>query len=133
MEEQPEALRLADLIGGNAADELRRLHAENQNLRQALEQPAQLPPNCGTGYCSCIECLFEQPAPAQEPVARRAAWNKTIRDSVDSLLAQAGYEPDSSARYQLAMMNFDVPPAPAQPPNCGTGYCSCIECLKGKP
>ena len=25
-------------------------------------------------------------------------------------------------------------PAPAQlPPNCGTGYCSCIECLKGKP
>ena len=24
-------------------------------------------------------------------------------------------------------------PAPAQPlpPNCGTGYCSCIECLKG--
>ena len=55
------------------------------------------------------------PAPAQEPVARRAAWNKTIRDSVDSLLAQAGYEPDSSARYQLAMMNFDVPPAPAQP------------------
>ena len=29
------------------------------------EQPAQRPQNCGTGYCSCIECLFEQ----QEPVA----------------------------------------------------------------
>ncbi len=39
----------------------------------------------------------------QEPVA----WNKSIRDSVDSLLAQAGFEPDSSVRHQLAMMNFE--------------------------
>ena len=32
-------------------------------LRQALEHPtpAQPPPNCGTGYCSCIECLKSQP------------------------------------------------------------------------
>ena len=38
------------------------------DLRQALDQPAQeRPQNCGTGYCSCIECLYEQPAPAQEP------------------------------------------------------------------
>ena len=51
---------------------------------EALEQPAQKrPQNCGTGYCSCIECLFEQPnidkylekdnseqpAQQQEPVA----------------------------------------------------------------
>jgi hypothetical protein len=35
-----EALRLADLIGGNVADELRRLHTENQNLRQALADTA---------------------------------------------------------------------------------------------
>lgn len=41
--------------------------------------------------------------PADEPVA----WNKRIRDSVDLLLAQAGYAPDSSARHQLACMNFD--------------------------
>jgi hypothetical protein len=30
------------------------------------------PQNCGTGYCSCIECVMEpaaQPAPVQEPVA----------------------------------------------------------------
>jgi hypothetical protein len=25
------------------------------------------PPNCGTGYCSCVECVME-PAPVQEPV-----------------------------------------------------------------
>jgi hypothetical protein len=30
--------------------------AENKDVR---------PQNCGTGYCSCIECLYEQPAPAQ--------------------------------------------------------------------
>ena len=34
------------------------------------EQPAQQrPQNCGTGYCSCIECPYEQPAQQQEPVA----------------------------------------------------------------
>ena len=28
--------------------------------REEQPAPAQLPPNCGTGYCSCIECLFEK-------------------------------------------------------------------------
>jgi hypothetical protein len=51
-----------------------------------------------------IEALEAALAQA-EPVA----WNKSIRDSVDSLLEQAGYQPDSSARHQLAMMNFDDP------------------------
>ena len=40
-------------------------------LREALaEQPAQKrPQNCGTGYCSCIECVMEPEQPAQqEPV-----------------------------------------------------------------
>ena len=46
--------------------------AQQYNELAALmaEQPAQQrPQNCGTGYCSCIECLFEQPAQQQEPVA----------------------------------------------------------------
>ena len=40
-------------------------------IKEALaEQPAQKrPQNCGTGYCSCIECVMEQPAQQQEPVA----------------------------------------------------------------
>jgi hypothetical protein len=50
----------------------------------------------------------------QEPMTR-TEWNKRIRDSVDSLLAKAGYEPESSARLQLDMMNFDTLPA-SQPP-----------------
>ena len=33
---------------------------------QALDKPQKRPQNCGTGYCSCIECVME---PAQhEPV-----------------------------------------------------------------
>jgi hypothetical protein len=35
------------------------------------------PQNCGTGYCSCIECVMEpatQPAPVQEPVAHRDGY-----------------------------------------------------------
>ena len=41
-------------------------------IREALvEQPAQQrPQNCGTGYCSCIECPYEQPAQQQEPVGK---------------------------------------------------------------
>ena len=40
-------------------------------VRQAQERPQ----NCGTGYCSCIECLYEQPAPAQEPLPK-SEWPK---------------------------------------------------------
>ena len=36
-------------------------------IKEALAQPEQKrPQNCGTGYCSCIECVME---PEQEPVA----------------------------------------------------------------
>jgi hypothetical protein len=31
-------------------------------IREALSQPKQKrPQNCGTGYCSCIECVMEPP------------------------------------------------------------------------
>ena len=33
-------------------------------------KPAKRPQNCGTGYCSCIECVME---PAQEPAPLRDA------------------------------------------------------------
>jgi hypothetical protein len=54
---------------------------------------------------------MDKAQPVQEPVA----WNKQIRDSVDSLLEQAGYQPNSSARNALSMMNFDAQPLPVQP------------------
>lgn len=41
-------------------------------MRQAtdVEQRPKRPQNCGTGYCSCIECVMEpEQQPADEPVA----------------------------------------------------------------
>jgi hypothetical protein len=34
------------------------------SLRQAIEQTQKRPQNCGTGYCSCIECVMEPEATA---------------------------------------------------------------------
>jgi hypothetical protein len=35
-------------------------------IKQARSAPVQKrPQNCGTGYCSCVECVME-PAPVQE-------------------------------------------------------------------
>jgi len=39
-----------------------------RRVREALDK--KRPQNCGTGYCSCIECVME---PAQEPAPRRDA------------------------------------------------------------
>ena len=52
------------------ADEALDRMAENaRELGLDYEQPAQKrPQNCGTGYCSCIECVME-PAQQQEPAA----------------------------------------------------------------
>ena len=62
------------------------------------------------GWRDAMNSIAAQPAPVQEPVA----WNKNIRDKVDSLLAEAGYQPDSNARHLLGMMNFDTTPPAAQ-------------------
>jgi hypothetical protein len=86
---------------------------------------------CGDKYCRSIDYMREsiesikqawydagakQLAAAQlEQQAATVAWNKRIRDSVDSLLEQAGYQPDSSARHQLAMMSFDATPPQRKP------------------
>ncbi len=40
MSTQPEALRLADIIGGDCAAELRRLHTANSTLLSALQNIA---------------------------------------------------------------------------------------------
>jgi hypothetical protein len=38
------------------------------DIQQARSAPVQKrPQNCGTGYCSCVECVME-PAPVQEPI-----------------------------------------------------------------
>jgi hypothetical protein len=51
------------------------LIAKHEGLAEELAQPER-PQNCGSGFCSCIECVME---PAQEPVGllltlRQAAY-----------------------------------------------------------
>ena len=83
-------------------------------------------PDCGNKRCPkandhCNACTesnevgqkgssWEHVKPLAQPEQEPVAWNKQIRDRVDSLLKQAGYQPDSSSRNALAMMNFDTPP-----------------------
>lgn len=47
-------------------------------IKEALaEQPAQKrPQNCGTGYCSCIECVMKPEQPAQQ---QPVAWISEVR------------------------------------------------------
>ena len=49
----------------------------------------------------------------------RNQWNRNARDSVVSLLTQAGFSEDSSVINQLECMNFDEPAKPTQPQNNG--------------
>jgi hypothetical protein len=54
------ALKLA-LEG--AANYIDALGGDSRKYRQALAAPTvqKRPPNCGTGYCSCVECVMGHP------------------------------------------------------------------------
>lgn len=74
---------------------------------------------------TCNRCGYSQTTPTKDANKKGSSctvqrepkieWNKKIRDSVDSLLEQAGYTKDASARHQLSLMDFDAPPLPAAP------------------
>ena len=49
--------------------------------------------------------LYERPPICKQDL-HVDQWNCNIRDSVDRLLEQAGFAPDSSVRHQLAMMKL---------------------------
>ena len=60
-------------------------------IREAMAE--QRPQNCGTGYCSCIECPYEQPA--QEPVVY-------VEQSILDWLASDRRGPTAYAKTTLA-------------------------------
>ena len=47
-----------------------------------IDEPVNRPPNCGTGYCSCIECPYEPVKP--EPIAWEATSAGVIKFVTDS-------------------------------------------------
>jgi hypothetical protein len=67
-------------------------------IQQAIAAPVQKrPPNCGTGYCSCVECVMEpaaQPA-QQEPinVAQAYAMAQVCLDLHDAIGCKWGDNP----------------------------------------
>ena len=68
------------------------------------------PPNCGTGYCSCIECLFE-PAHQQEPVAWMFQHEETGRTMcVDAQQVEWGFEKGNPRLKKIAPL-YTSPPA----------------------
>jgi hypothetical protein len=117
MSKQTEALRLAerldrtgcnDWLALQAAAELRRLHAENEELRQALEQPAQQEP---VDFTSLLR-------EAEEIVQGKPTWKRFIDGtplSNDIAVWMAVFAQDVARRT--------TPPAPAQEPVATDEFC----------
>lgn len=55
---------------------------------QATEPAPKRPPNCGTGHCSCIECVME-PAPSTMPIG---GWKVRVRGSNQELHCTGVYD-----------------------------------------
>jgi hypothetical protein len=82
-------------------------------IKQALAAPVQKrPQNCGTSYCSCIECVMD-PEPVQEPVA----WEQFYPDIGKPKLA---YLPPTKSPENAC---YTTPPA-AQPEQKAVGWMS---------
>lgn len=48
-----------------------------------------------------------QPIATAPTLLKQHKWNRTCRDAADKLLAEAGFDEDSSIRNALSSMNFD--------------------------
>jgi hypothetical protein len=90
------------------------MQAEINELRahiSALESQEPIGEVSGSDWSTALLWKDREPGSpvyAAAGAAPNVEWNKNIRDSVDKLLAKAGYDKDSSARHQLSMMNFDA-------------------------
>ena len=80
-------------------------------IREALaQQPAQKrPQNCGTGYCSCIECVME---PQQEPVALGYMNAGHVHEMKQGRLPYGYIYPKGDAGANVAI--YTSPPAQPQ-------------------
>jgi hypothetical protein len=150
---QPKALRLADELDGKvktgyweAAAELRRLHSVNDGLLEALtaivnsaeaNQAAILLPLIDDAREAiakahapdCICWTPAQPAPTvQEPVATKLKTEQFNCFHVSAEDFQRLKALPVGAKLYTAAPTVQEP-VQKRPPNCGTGYCSCIECV----
>ena len=62
------ALQALEIAAGNGPHDYPKYSEALTAIQQARSAPVQKrPQNCGTGYCSCVECVME-PAPVQEQI-----------------------------------------------------------------
>lgn len=81
------------------------LKAELREICAAIDDPAC---DLTLTAAECIKKLKVENESLKLDAERKTNGNRKIRDLVDGLLAQAGYAPDSSARHNLSLMNFDA-------------------------
>ena len=124
---QEAADTICALIAALSDERMRCAQADNAVAQMAAElaalkgqepvAPVEIKHMVGVRFHATCEygCNLEDGAPLflAADAQQNIIWNRKIRDSVDSLLDQAGYAKDSSARHQLSLMNFDA--ASAQP------------------
>jgi hypothetical protein len=110
-------------------------------IKQALAAPVQKrPPNCGTSYCSCIECIMPpaQPAPVQ-PVQEPVAWIDSVMEQAQvfasawSLVGSRfdygnGLEEAEQAKAELRAMLASPPAAQPAPYAVHLNHCNIGEC-----
>lgn len=71
----------ADQALNRMADNARELGLDYEPDGMHHNKPQKRPQNCGTGYCSCIECVME---PAQEPAPLRdAIVGNLVREGIN--------------------------------------------------
>jgi hypothetical protein len=92
------AVAVAD-AAADAADAAKRwAQRAIDRITRVLVKPAppaapvrKRPQNCGTGYCSCIECVMD-PAPVQEPIGYFTVNNYDMWEQIDGTSGKPLYE-----------------------------------------
>ena len=63
-------------VAAQSKQDMPKIGCVNHDCAQCKAQPEQKrPQNCGTGYCSCVECVME---PKQEPVGEAHQMSELV-------------------------------------------------------
>jgi hypothetical protein len=118
------ALEALEIAAGNGPHDYPKYSEAITAIKQALAAPVQEPPVFGPpiGVLMKMEGdetrklypIKQKPAPVQEPFDHQQAARTALRESMNR---------------SVAIAKNTVPILQKRPQNCGTGYCSCVECV----
>lgn len=95
------------------------IEARDETIRQQDKQIAEL------------KAAKEKAEAERDEIKRHAEFNANTRATVDYLLAQAGFAPDSSVRNLLACMNFDSAAHPKDAPEPESKLARAVRLARG--